>query len=131
MQHREDRVAKSSTIRVRRVAAFLGFSASVLAAVSFGAGTGPMSMGHMDKLVSTNCKFVGAGTCGSGSCHGGGSKDTPPKKIGSEFSVWEAKDAHAKASSNLTKPNLKEHPWMATIGAKLSVSGDLSKSDRC
>lgn len=96
-----------------------------------GAAAAPNAPAHIDKLLALNCKFVGAGTCGSTSCHGGGTKETPPKKIGSEFSVWEAKDVHAKAAANLAKPNLKEHPWMSTIGAKLSITGDLSKSDRC
>lgn len=121
----------STTSRLVRVGAFFGFVAAVCSAVSLAAGVSATSTGHMDKLLSLNCKFVGAGTCASGSCHGGGNKETPPKKIGSESSVWEAKDAHAKAAVNLTKPNLKEHPWMSTIAAKLSITGDLSKSDRC
>lgn len=120
--------------RVVRITAFVSIATGVVvAAMTMAAPAGKAGPGaHMDELVALNTKFTGAGTCAGSSCHGGGSKEAPPKKIGSEFSIWESKDAHAKAATSLADAKVKKaNPWLDTIGGKLGIKGDLATAKEC
>jgi hypothetical protein len=120
---------RASIVRAGLFAMFLGSVGGAIA-LAQPAKVGPAK--HLDALVALNKKFEGAGTCSGSSCHGGGDVKVPVTKIGSEFSIWQAKDAHAKAATAITKPDLKANPWMKEIAGKLSVpEKDLLSSASC
>lgn len=92
-------------------------------------------------LVGLAFKFDGAGACNNADCHGAampsddyvpsadGHPETPgkdkwytDKRPKCEFSIWKAKDQHAKAYKALKKPDVKKNPKWGEIAKNMGIA---------